>query len=203
MKSWLVICCCGSTLLLSGQSTGFSKEVFVNEISHIVVDSSFSCFYLWQTARPCRFKKFDYEQLIKYALKEMVPLPVLNELAMHVLEDSLEVRWQQPELSRARCIGEEQIRDILNPGWKARYIYNPDRKQKKRAIKKAMADWEEKPPEEKMVFFFSKPVFTNDMQYAVIDLDLRCDTHECGRLSTCFFRRSQDHWVLVGMLHGG
>jgi len=49
-----------------------SGEDFVNAVAGLVVDSSFSRYYLFSGATPCSFKKFDYDEWYKYGLKEGV-----------------------------------------------------------------------------------------------------------------------------------
>jgi hypothetical protein len=177
-----------------------TKEAFVNEVSSAVVDSRFSKYYLSIEAKRCRFKQFDYDELIKYSLKEVISLDMLNELARHVFEDSASHDWAPEKLTRAICIGQDQIRDILNPTWEARYNNSLSEREKQKAIKKRMNQWNKKPAQEKWVYFFSMPEFTDDGQYAVIDLDFRCDEHECGKLSTYLLRKEKGKWKTVGII---
>ena len=55
-----------------------SNEDFVNAVAGLVVDSSFSQYYLFSAANPCSFKKFDYDEWYKYGLQEDVPVYILN-----------------------------------------------------------------------------------------------------------------------------
>jgi hypothetical protein len=198
MKSLLIpllILCSG---IAFGQYS--SNEDFVSKVSHLVLDSSFSKFYLSAEAAPGRFTRFDYGQLINYSLKEAVSIDILNELSRHVYEDTADLRWTPGNIPNAICIGADQIRSVLNPGWGLKYDRSLTDKQKEKSIKQFMKQWDKKPQEEKLVFFFSRPEFTNDHQYAVIDLDFRCDEHECGRLATYLFRKVADGWKTIGII---
>lgn len=48
------------------------------------------------------------------------------------------------------------------------------------------------------VFFFSKPAFTQDQQYAVIDMGFRCDNQQCGMGATFVFKQENNRWILAG-----
>jgi hypothetical protein len=180
-----------------------SREAFINEISGIVVDSSFAKFYLSSQARPSRFRKFDYGELVKYSLKETVALEILNELSRHVFEDNKEYDWAAGKIDKAICIDDNSIKSILNPSWAILYDPALNGGEKRRAIRKLKKDWDKKPEEEKLVYFFSKPEFTDDGQYAVVDLDFRCDEHECGRFSTYLFRLDHLKWKTIGIILAG
>jgi len=201
MKKWLCLAFALYRIVVIGQIV--SKEAFVNEISRFAVDSGFSKFYLSNEAYPCRFKRFDYDELIKYSLKEMVPLNILNELSEHVYEDSADSYWISGKIDKAICIGADQIRSVLNPAWAVTYDHSLTNRQRERKIKKTIAAWEKRPQEEKLVYFFSRPEFTKDFQYAVIDLDYRCDEHECGRLSTYLLRLDHGKWKTIGIISPG
>jgi hypothetical protein len=60
-----------------------------------------------------------------------------------------------------------------------------------------MKQWQRLPLPEKTVFSFSLPQFTDDGQYAVIDLNLVCGTG-CGAGYTCLFRHTTAGWRLIG-----
>ena len=134
MKSFLFQILILFGLITFGQES--TKEAFVNQISGTVIDSGFSKYYLSDEAKPCRFKQFDYGQLIKYSLRETVSLSVLNELATHVYEDSTDLYWVLGKIDKAICIQPDQIRSILNPTRGPRYDYSLTEKEKKEPSKK-------------------------------------------------------------------
>ena len=166
-----------------------SREDFVNEVFHLVVDSSFSKYYLVQRADTCRFVKYDYDEWTKYYLKEPVSLAVMNELAQKVYLSHIKYDWRQDQLQKAVCITARRGDSLFT-------INNPALKgyQKGRKVLRA---WQELPAEERTLFSFSLPSFTDDGQYAVIDLNFICGI-ACGTGFTCLFRRTSGGWKLIG-----
>jgi hypothetical protein len=149
----------------------FPREEFLNQVFRTVVDSSLSNYYLYAEAMPCSFVKYDYEEWAKYALQEDVPIYLLNELAEKCYHDRAPSSWRQDSLSKAVCLG----------AWASDSIGRL-------------------PAQEKPVFYFSRPEFTDDGQYAIIDLGFQCGAH-CGRSATYLFRRTgagQPVWKMIG-----
>jgi hypothetical protein len=157
-----------------------SPEEFINTVAHTVVDSSFSHYYLVAGTDSCRFLKYDYDDWIQYRLKEPLSVPILNELSEKVYLSRSPYFWKQPQLSNAVCITRRQADSILRPG-------QVSAKKNERATL-----WQH------YVFSFSLPHFTDDGQYAVIDLNIICG-YACGAGFTCIFRLTGDgRWKLVG-----
>jgi len=151
-----------------------SGEDFVNVIAKLVVDSNFSQYYLFSSATPCSFKKFDYDEWYKYGLKKDVPIYILNELAKKSFEDAAPRYWQQQKLLNAFCIDEENAKTLLS---------SPQKKHSKA---------------NRVVYYFSRPEFTDDYQYAVIDLGFRCDDQQCGMGATFLFKQVNGKWTVAG-----
>ena len=155
-----------------------APEDFINEVCHTIVDSSFDHYYLIAGADTCRFVKYDYEEWEKYYLKEQVPLVTLNELSEKAWLSRFPYFFKQQRLEKAVCISVRKADTLLFP---ERYG-QVDRKR---------------PLAERLVFSFSLPQFTDDGQYAVIDLNSVCGAN-CGISLTCIFRRSAGRWNLIG-----
>ena len=173
---WLFVCNAGQA-----QSRPVSNEEFVSDVSRLVVDSSFSHYYLSVNAAPCSFKKFDYDEWYKYALKEDVPIYILNELAKKSYLDAAPRNWQPEKLLNAFCIDDEKANAILaGPA--------------KRQVKNTGGIFNE----DKVVFYFSRPVFTDDYQYAIVDMSFRCDSRQCGMGATFLFRQIDGKWKMAG-----
>jgi len=81
-----------------------SREAFVGAVAHVIVDNSFSRYYLSDQAYPCSLVKFDYDEWVKYALQEEVPIYILNEQASPkstpAQDRRLETDRQESELGR-------------------------------------------------------------------------------------------------------
>jgi len=166
----------GAAQTLSAQPP--APEDFVNQVYHTIVDSSFDHYYLIAGADTCRFVKYDYDQWERYYLKESVPFVTLNELSEKVWLSRFPYFWRQQRLQKAVCITAQKADSLLFPE-----RYGPvDRKR---------------PVEERLVFSFSLPQFTDDGQYAVIDLNSVCGAN-CGISETCLFRRNKAGWKLIG-----
>lgn len=164
-----------------GQNNAFSNEDFVNAIAWQVVDSSFHHYYLFSNAAPCSFKRFDYDEWYKYGLLQDVPLYSMNELAKKCFLDAAPRSWQPEKLLNARCIDEKRAADLLSMN-------------SQQAVKNTGRRFNEN----NVVFCFSRPAFTDDYQYAVIDCSIRCDAQQCGMGATLLFRQVNGKWILAG-----
>jgi hypothetical protein len=171
-----------------------SPEEFVNAVFHTIVGASWSHYYLVAGTDSCRFTKYNYEEWVKYTLKEPVPLPVLNELSEKVYHAGTPYFWKQNELQGAICITRKQGDSIIYPASNRRTPYG--RPTKKQPRKKGIEP-DNRPEQDTFVYSFSLPQFTDDGQYAVIDLNFVCGI-VCGEGFTCLFHRSPSGWKLIG-----
>lgn len=172
-----------------------SPEEFVNAVFHTVVDTSFAHYYLIKGADTCRFVKYDYDEWTKYYLQESVPMPILNDLAEKAYLSRYPYFWKQDRLPQAVCITSEKadsVFSLANPALDA-----PQKGKDKRSYRKIRKQWQQLPSQEKTVFSFSLPQFTDDGKYAVIDLNLVCG-NGCGSSLTCLFRHTAAGWKLIG-----
>jgi hypothetical protein len=174
-----------------------SGEAFINQVLHVLVDSSFNRYYLLGQADPCSFIKYDYDEWLKYNLQENVPIYILNELAKKCYEDQAPCSWEQDSLTRARCITYRQYDSLIHPFNDLRWNNALTKRQRKAALRQRYKEWEHLPAEEKKVYFFSKPEFTDDGQYAVIDVFWSCDTENALAL-TYLFRHTSSGWKMIG-----
>lgn len=176
-----------------------SKEAFINEIFRSVVDSSFSAYNLCDLASPCSFVKFEYDEWVKYALQETVTIGLLNELAKKCYDDRAPAFWDQGQLVAARCISKKKTDSLLNA---EATLPSPDstanRHRQKKLLRQKWKKWSSLPAQERTVFYFSRPEFTDNGEYAIIDLEYRCDARLCGMGATCLFRHTQTGWKMIG-----
>ncbi|MHA4808740.1 hypothetical protein ACX0G9_11570 [Flavitalea flava] len=175
------------------------REVFVNAIFRSVVDSGFTHYYLYGQASPCSFVKFDYVEWVQYALQEPVTIDILNELAKKCYEDRGPVIWEQGKLDSVICLSREKTDSLLDPR-----LFGPptdstkSQRRQKRDQRQKFKKWSLLPAQERTVFYFSRPEFTDDGRYAVIDLEYRCDARLCGMGATCLFRHTDTGWKMIG-----
>jgi hypothetical protein len=181
-----------------------SQEAFVNAIAHTVVDSSFSRYYLSDKALPCSFVKYDYDEWVKYGLQQAVSIDTLNELAERSYYDRKPLEWDSSLLIGALCIGDKKIDSLLDPAlrWPSRQGADSTLSERGwRKLRRHRAEaWSRLSPREHTVFIFSRPVFTENGRYAVIDLSYRCDARLCGMGATCIFRHDVAGWALIGKM---
>lgn len=145
-----------------------SPEAFVNEVFRSVVDSTGSRYYLIAGADTCRFVKYDYDEWVKYSLFEEVPVNTLNELAEKAYLSHTPYYWKQDSLQNASCITAGKADSLLSS-----------------------------PQAASGVFSFSRPYFTDDGAYAVIDLNFVCG-FKCGKGTTFLFHHVAGRWKLIG-----
>lgn len=153
-----------------------TPEEFVNAVYTNVVDSNFGQYYLVVGTDSCRFLKYNYDDWIQYHLKEPLSFNTLNELSEKVYLSRYPYYWKQKHLDKAICITRKQADSIL-------------------ALNPVFAH---KPTSGNIVFSFSLPQFTDDGQFAVIDMNMICG-QVCGIGKTFIFRLTTTGiWKLVG-----
>jgi hypothetical protein len=167
-----------------------SPEVFLNAVFHTVVDPSFDHYYLITGTDTCRFVKYDYDEWIKYNLKEAVPFTTLNELSEKAYLSRYPYYWRQKLLEKAICITPKKADSLLFP---ERYAGAAVRES---SITPAR-ETSKTPLSEKLIFSFSLPQFTDDGKFAVIDLNSICGAN-CGLSLTCLFKQETSGWRLIG-----
>jgi hypothetical protein len=174
-----------------------SPEEFVNAVIHTVIDSSFSHYYLIAGTDTCYFTKYEYDEWAKYGLKEFIPFPILNELSEKVYLSRYPYFWKQDRLQQAICITRHQGDSILRTAsliGSSKIHGNKKQRRLRRQLKQQNKD---RLAQDNFVFSFSLPQFTDDGQYAVIDLNFTCGVI-CGDGSTYIFHHTATGWKLIG-----
>ena len=175
-----------------------AKEAFLNQVLPQIVDSSFTCYYLGVGAGRCEFIKYDYDEWEKYGLKEQVSIVTLNELAEKCYRDTLPSTWQQDSLLKADCIDGQAAWSVTHPAALLR-SETPGREPGRKAFRRLWKAWESQPPQEHVVYWFSKPEFTDDGQYAVMNVLANCG-NLCDTAYTCLFRHEATGWNCIGKM---
>ena len=160
-----------ATFWVQAQPSTPSREEFVNEAIKNVAYANENPldYYLLAGADTCRFEKFDYDEWVKYHLQEAVPLVAMNELAYKVHMAREPYYWQQDKLQKAKCISAKTADSLL--------ALPAGRRQG--------------------VFSLSQPFFTDDGQYAVMDINTKTGLIT-GAGFTFLYRHKQDGWHVVG-----
>ena len=151
-----------------------SPEKFINAVFPTVVDTSLPHYFLVAGTDTCRFVKYNYDEWADHHLLEPVPISILNELAEKVYHP-IRNFWKQDSLHKRNLYYPPPGRSILylNPP-------NGDGTPRHLALKLLL------------------PQFTDDGQYAVIDLNMVCGGR-CGLGSTYIFRRTDTGWKMIGV----
>lgn len=174
-----------------------SPEAFLNDVFHTVVDSTFDHYYLITGADTCRFAKYDFDEWTKYYLLEPVPFITLNELSEKAYLSRYPYYWKQQYLEKAICITPKKADSLLFPERYAPIDSTHHRRVTKAGSKDPSKKTSKTPVTEKLIFSFSLPQFTDDGQYAVIDLNSICGAN-CGLSLTCLFEHKAKGWTLIG-----
>jgi hypothetical protein len=161
-----------------------TPEKFVNAVFHTVVDSAAPHYYLLAGTDTGRFVRYDYDEWANYHLLEPVPISVLNELAEKVYLSRYPYFWKKDSLQDAICITRRQADSIL-------YLNPPSGPTQAGRPPSGDAAGRH------LVFSFSLPQFSDDCQYAVIDLNMVCGGR-CGLGSTYIFHRTDTGWKMIG-----
>ena len=160
-------------------NTDPGPEQFINVVLPIVTGETNEKYYLEENASACSFRKFDYDEWVKYGLVEPVPFYILNELAESCSKSTASYRWKTDQLTGAICLDQKGAAALLSKWTHTLAKHNSRLPQK-------------------AIFYFSTPAFTADGQYAVLDMGLRCDDRECGMGATYIFRMENGQWKVVG-----
>jgi len=172
-----------------------SNEAFVSAVLPQIMGRSFYKYYLFAVADTCLFTKFNYDEWVKYHLDEPLSIVVMNELARKAYEERGTYYWRQDQLKGGVCIGQQKLDSVLHPVNMIARDSSLTRRQWRKALHKMK--FTHLPMEERYIFFFSRPAFTDDGQYAVIDCNTVCGPN-CGADLTFLFRRAGDGWRQIG-----
>ena len=147
-----------------------SNEEFLNEVFPKISGNTDFAYYLIAGSDTCRFEKFDYDEWVKYHLQESVPLSTLNELAYKVHLNHEPYYWQQDKLQKATLVTARQADSLfMTPSHTGMHT----------------------------IFSLSQPQFTDDGQYAVIDINWKNGLIYGGG-HTFLFRHTTEGWHSIG-----
>ena len=126
-----------------------------------------------------------------------VGILTLNELAKKCYYDRKPGAWLQDSLTAGCCINVAKARQLLDPLAGLPVDSAASSHHRKRIVDKKQRQWLALPPQERTVFYFSLPEFTDDGEYAVMDLEFRCDDRQCGLGATWIFQHTAAGWIPV------
>lgn len=175
------------------------KEAFVNEVFRNFVASSFSYYYLDSSADNINFYRIHYREQIKKSILRIVPEEYLNDIFMKMEMDTNLLYWDYNLLKNARKALNED--DILQLFTTVRYSKNYRSKRKREKIAVKQIEYQRKvhnakPIQERQIYHFSRPIFSKDDQYAIINFSVVCGS-TCGGGCLYVFKKISGKWLFV------
>ena len=145
-----------SWLNLMGQ---YEKENIINEIYQIFVDSTFDEYLLWDKCLPLsKISSIDFN-------KAGFPDSIKNQILKKASIDTIIQKWNCEKLLKAKCVYDSTISGIL-PGQRSYYHTNAERKKAIKENKRIL----ELNPEERRIYYFSRPIVDHTNKYAIIEM---------------------------------
>jgi hypothetical protein len=180
-------------VLTSSHAQTLDKESFVNQIYKTLVDTSFPYYQLSNDAFKLTKNDIDLST-------HLFPDLNLNEIIKNYSVDTLQQFWDTKRLTKAKEVDKDSI-GILTGTTLRIYSLNSwskrrKRKEEQKQIRQQNEQREKMPLYDKRVYFFSRPVFDNKKEYAIISMSYGCGL-TCGHGCTYIFRRINEQWTLV------
>ena len=148
-------------------------EEFINSIYLSLIDSSFSQYYLADECYCLDLNKTDSIQLNKF-----IDNIAFQELIHKTVQDTLPIKWNCSKINKSKCVN----RDTANSIILKTILYKQDRK-----IDKI-------PQQEQLVYFFTRPIFTDNDVFSIIAMGYNCGLY-CGYRCTFLFKKINGEWI--------
>ncbi len=176
------------------QDTLFTK--FVNSVYNEVVDTNSTYYYLLNIGKNPQFDTYDLidlKAIIDNSKNETRDIPFQDFIDL-IKADTTKVNWCKLNLEKAKCVDKDHgpkysymlrvlnyipynskdsiILDLENKGI-IPVLLKPgmSKKQMKAQEKLALAKYQSKPIDEKQFYSFSKPIFSKNNKYVLIELN--------------------------------
>jgi hypothetical protein len=183
----------------------FSQEEtsvdFINQVYLTIVDSSFTNYYLSDSftiisnledelleSRPDKRHIMDYKTLQEFILKSHQQIPG---------------KWDCGKIKKSICVNDDTIPVIT--GTRAQYVLNDEWSEEKkefereRQLEEQRKIWRSKPEQEKYVYFFSKPIFSEHHNIAIVSLARYCGMR-CALSCIYTFKKVKGKWIRIDEL---
>jgi hypothetical protein len=185
------------TLFFSTGSFGqqFDKETFVNEVFKVVIDTTFPYYKLSKQAQ-CLYKNAPQDLT---ALRKILPDTIIIQVLKNGSLDTTEQFWDCDKLIRSRCteydsMGFQTNADLLKVLSLVTIKRNETKKEKK--LPQHAGQAVQKPIYDQRLYSFSRPIFDNKKEYAVISMSYVCGMM-CGHGCTYIFKKAYNIWTLI------
>jgi hypothetical protein len=140
----------------------------------------------------------DKYEKIEREFGKYISKSILQQIINKAHIDTLSENWNCAELSKSKCVDKDTVGLITNTTitfrvdskWNAR----TKEKEKERQIQEQKKAWAKKPQQEKRVYYFSKPIFDNNNEYAIVSVGYVCG-NLCGHGCTLLFKKINGKWT--------
>jgi hypothetical protein len=128
-------------------------------------------------------------QLYPRLKKELGKLDTLRiaQIVKNAEIDTLELKWDCNGLNLARCVNEDSMHDAV---FDCCYLVH------KKSKKRAEYILNNKSPEERVLYIFSRPIFDNNEDYAIIYFEEFCGAL-CASGCIDVFNKINGHWIKI------
>ena len=176
-----------------------SKEAFINEIHLSFVDSSSSSYYLSEKCSNLHIGRYDTSRLID-GFREYITDYVLAQLIQKAISDTSKQMWNSDLLIKAQCIDDRTADTILKSYFTATTKSKWSKRKQDRIVNKQVEEqrkkWKSLPIQERTVYYFSRPIFDDNNQFAIISLWSSCGS-TCGYGCIFLFKFINQRWVYL------
>lgn len=180
--------------IISHNCNAQNKEQFLNSIFKVFVDSSFTQYHLISEARPIKIYNLDRSMS---ELTQFINEEKLNELLSNSKADSLEQTWDCNSLKLANCVSNtDDILLNLTAEVKGKWSKKKKDKEVKKQVAVQKGEYLKKKSQDRVVFSFSRPIFDENMEYALIVLHSSCG-FTCGYQCLYLFQNINGAWAIV------
>jgi hypothetical protein len=179
-----------------------TKEQFFNSVYKIFVDSSFSTFYLSNELSRLYIDKYNQEQ-VRIDFGKFIPDSLLKQIIWKSSRDTITQKWQCNNLTeKARCISSDSISKITGESTtytiiiKEKWTERKKEKEKEKQINKQQKERVIKPMKDRILYFFSRPIFSDDQRFVIIAIGYGCGSL-CGHGCTYLFEKVNGKWKKI------
>lgn len=183
--------------ILSLNCLGQTKEQFLNSVHKVIVDTSYTKYFLYSDAYKLQFEGNDKSTITK-ALSDFIPIETINEFLNLAESDTSKLTWNCDFIDLANCVKNNNA--ILLDNFVVQTNSKWSKKKQKVETDKQVAKLKEghqnKAKQEKEIYSFSRPIFDNKNEFAIIGMWVsRGNTNGHGCLY--LFKRMKGAWQSV------
>ena len=166
------------------------KESFVNEVYKLVIKSNIPYFKLSKEAHPIHNDIFNEFSGLKGVLPDTITSQILNNNSF----DTIKQFWDCQKLTQADCVEEDSIGIITGTDIRTNSL------QSQKQLHRYYRHRSKMPWYDKTVYFFSKPIYDDRKEYAVISMSYTCG-RLCGYGCMYVFKKNNNDWTLIAKLN--